>query len=66
MNGSNKPNSLPSAARQAELGESAGALAETEIPRAFDCSLSTLVGQLDAMTIAGWVTRATEPSGELR
>ncbi|MEV6059895.1 hypothetical protein AB0L62_07805 [Nocardia asteroides] len=66
MNGSNKPNSAQSAARQAELGESAGALARTEIPHTFDCSLSTMVRQLDAMTSAGWVTSVTEPSGELR
>lgn len=66
MNGSNEPNSLEPAVRQAEVGESAGALADPEPPRAFDRSPSTMVRQLDAMTVAGWVTRATEPSGELR
>ncbi len=66
MNGSNEPNSAQSAARQAELGESAGALAGTEIPRSFDCSLPTLVRQFQAMTSAGWVTGVTAPYGELR
>ncbi|WP_043661764.1 hypothetical protein [Nocardia thailandica] len=67
MNGSNEPNSLQPAVTPAEAGESAGALADSETPRAFDCSLSTLVRQLNAMTVAGWVTsRVTEPSGESR
>ncbi|GAD87074.1 MULTISPECIES: hypothetical protein [Nocardia] len=66
MNGSNEPNSPQSAARQADVGESAGALANPEITHGFDCTLSTLVRQLDAMTIAGWVTSVAEPSGELR
>ncbi len=34
MNGSNEPNSSHTAARHAEVVESAGALTETEIPRA--------------------------------
>ncbi|MFI5501096.1 hypothetical protein ACIA5E_18715 [Nocardia asteroides] len=65
MNGINEPNA-PQSARQAEPGESAGALAETEIPHAFDCSQSTLVEHFAAMKTAGWLTGVTEPSGELR
>lgn len=64
----NELNSYPSAARHGVSGEaaSAGALADAEIPRAFDRSLTTLVRQLDAMTVAGWVTAVAEPSGEGR
>lgn len=66
MNGSNQPNAPQSAAKQAEPGKSAGALVETEIPHAFDCSLPTLVEHFAAMKTAGWLTGVTEPSGELR
>ncbi|MEV0688380.1 hypothetical protein AB0I35_31430 [Nocardia sp. NPDC050378] len=66
MNDSNEPNSPQSAARQAELRESAGALAGTAVPRGFDRSLPTLTRQLDAMTAAGWLTGVTEPFGEFR
>lgn len=68
MTDHNEPTSHPSAARRGVSGEadSAGALANAEIPRAFDRSLSTLVRQLEAMTVAGWVTTVPEPSGEVR
>ncbi|UGT55053.1 hypothetical protein [Nocardia asteroides] len=66
MNGSNESNSPRPAARQPERNESAGALAWTENPPTFDCSLPTLIRQLQAMTSAGWLTGVTEPSGELR
>ncbi|MFD6221211.1 hypothetical protein [Nocardia asteroides] len=68
MTDHNEPTSHPSAARHGVSGEtdSAGALADAEIPRAFDRSLSTLVRQLDAMTVAGWVTTVAQPSEEVR
>lgn len=68
MTDDNEPTSHPSAASYGPLEEaaSAGALADAEIPRAFDRSLSTLVRQLEAMTVAGWVTTVAEPVGEGR
>ncbi|MFE7720549.1 hypothetical protein ACFU44_16085 [Nocardia rhizosphaerihabitans] len=68
MTDHNELTSHPSAARHGVSGESdsAGALADVEIPPTFDRSLSTLVRQLEAMTVAGWVTTAAEPSGECR
>lgn len=68
MTDRNKLNSHPSAARQGHLeeGNSAGVLADIEIPPTFDRSLSTLVRQLEAMAVAGWVTTVAEPAGDVK
>ncbi|MEV0684756.1 hypothetical protein AB0I35_12915 [Nocardia sp. NPDC050378] len=66
MNGSNEPNSLRPAARRTEPGGSASALAGTENPQTFDCTLPTMVRQLKAMASAGWLPGVTEPPEELR
>ncbi|MEU3010070.1 hypothetical protein [Nocardia asteroides] len=68
MTDRNEQNSHPSAARHGSLGEadSAGALADVEVAPTFDRSLSTLVRQLEAMTVAGWVTTVAEPAGDVR
>lgn len=47
-------------------GESAGALAQSELLPAFDGTLATLLRQLDAMTAAGWVDPVAAPSEELQ
>lgn len=68
MTDRNELNSHPSAARQGllEEGNSASALADVEIHPAFDRSLLTLVRQLEAMRVAGWVTTVAEPAGGVK
>ncbi|TDP28049.1 hypothetical protein DFR75_11916 [Nocardia ignorata] len=66
MNSSKEPNSSQPAARRTELCGSADARAGTENPQTFDCTLPTMVRQLEAMVSAGWLTGVTEASSDLR
>lgn len=63
MSDLNELNSHPSAARHHQTGGgiSAGTLSDVGVPHTFDRSLSTLIRQLEAMTVAGWVT--STPAG---